>query len=80
LGIDNKQAEHNIANLSLSITEIIENLIITDWKKNLDIAKKMENDIEDYLLYANKEFNLNITFEQIDNILLKCLKTAKNNY
>jgi type I restriction enzyme R subunit len=80
LGIGNKQMEHNIAIISLSMTEIIENLIITDWKKNLDIAKKMENEIEDYLLYANKEFNLNITFEQIDNILLKCLKTAKNNY
>jgi len=65
---------------AVNIAEIVEALTIRDWKRNLDIQRKMENDIEDYLMSHRKDLGIDITFEEIDLILEKCLKVAKNNY
>lgn len=69
-----------LALAGIGITKIIENLTIRDWKKNVDIQNKMENEIEDYLIEHRKDLGVEITFEDIDAILVKCLKVAKNNY
>lgn len=69
-----------LANMGLSISRLVEGSIIRDWKRNLDVQRKMENDIEDYLIENRKKLGLEITFEEIDGILLKCLKVAKHNY
>lgn len=69
-----------IAQAGINISEIVESLIIRDWKKNIDIQRQMENDIEDYLINHRNSFGIEITFDDIDEILVKCLKIAKNNY
>ena len=69
-----------LAIAGIDITEIIEKLTIRDWKKNLDIQNKMENEIEDYLMEHRKDLGVDINFNEIDAILVKCLKVAKNNY
>ncbi|WP_273277738.1 type I restriction endonuclease subunit R [Maribacter polysiphoniae] len=69
-----------IAQAGINISEIVEGLIIRDWKKNIDIQRQMENDIEDYLMNHRNSFGIEITFDDIDEILVKCLKIAKNNY
>jgi type I restriction enzyme R subunit len=69
-----------IAQAGINISEIVESLIIRDWKKNIDIQRQMENDIEDYLMNHRNSFGIEITFDDIDEILVKCLKIAKNNY
>jgi len=69
-----------LAIAGIDIKEIIEKLTIRDWKKNLDIQNKMENEIEDYLMEHRKDLGVDINFNEIDAILVKCLKVAKNNY
>ena len=81
--IENEQLNSindKLAKVGIDISSIIEKLTIRDWKRNLDIQRQMENDIEDYLLTQRKELGVEISFEEIDEILVKCLKVAKHNY
>ncbi|SHO59932.1 type I restriction endonuclease subunit R [Algoriphagus zhangzhouensis] len=85
LGISHEKEElKNINNLlaqaGIQISEIVEKLTIRDWKRNIDIQNRMENEIEDYLIDHRKALGIEITFDEIDEILSKCLKVAKNNY
>lgn len=75
-----KEITDTLAATSVAISKIVEDLTIRDWKKNLDVQRQMENDIEDYLIAHRKDLGLEITFDQIDSILEKCLKVAKNNF
>ncbi len=70
----------HLAQAGIQIGSIVESLTIRDWKRNIDVQNKMENQIEDYLIDHRKTLGLEITFEEIDEILAKCLKVAKNNY
>jgi len=72
--------QDKLAVAGIAITKIIEKLTIRDWKRNLDIQNKMENAIEDYLMEHRKDLGVSINFEELDSILAKCLKVAKNNY
>ena len=72
--------QEKLAEAGIDITKIIEKLTIRDWKRNLDIQNKMENAIEDYLMEHRKDLGVSINFEELDSILAKCLKVAKNNY
>lgn len=71
---------NQMAQVGIDITNIVERLTIRDWKRNIDIQKQMENEIEDYLMENRKKLEWDLTFDEIDEILLKCLKIAKNNY
>jgi type I restriction enzyme R subunit len=74
------RVNENLAQAGIQITDIVEKLTIRDWKRNMDIQNRMENEIEDYLIEHRKTLGFEITFEEIDEILSKCLKVAKNNY
>jgi type I restriction enzyme R subunit len=69
-----------IAEAGNKINEIVERLTIRDWKKNIDIQRKMENEIEDFLIEHRNKLGFELTFDEIDEILNKCLKVAKHNY
>lgn len=69
-----------LAQAGIEISDIVNRLTIRDWKKNLDIQRKMENEIEDYLIAHRKALGIELTFEEIDDILSKCLKVAKHNF
>lgn len=77
---NNDKFNNTLANIGVHISEIVENLIIRDWKKNIDVQRQMENNMEDYLISHRKDLGLEISFDDIDLILEKCLKIAKNNY
>jgi type I restriction enzyme R subunit len=64
----------------IRINELVSKLTIRDWKRNLDVQRQMENAIEDFLMEHRKDLGVEITFEEIDEILVNCLKVAKNNY
>lgn len=70
----------SLAQAGIQISNIVKGLTIRDWKKNLDVQRKMENTIEDFLMEHRKDMGIEITFDEIDEILVKCLKVAKNNY
>lgn len=74
------QQKDVLANIGIDISKIIEKLIIRDWKKNIDVIKEMENEVEDYLIAHRKSLGVDITFDDLDAILDKCLKVAKNNF
>lgn len=73
-------SKEQLALAGIQIASIVEKLTIRDWKRNMDIQNKMENEIEDYLIDHRKTLGVEITFDEIDEILSKCLKVAKNNY
>ena len=75
-----QQTKERLAHAGQAISKIVEGLVIRDWKKNLDVQRKMENAIEDYLLDNRSTLGLDLTFDEIDEILVKSLKVAKNNY
>lgn len=74
------EIKSQLAQAGIQIGKIVENLTIRDWKRNIDVQNNMENEIEDYLIEHRKNLGLEITFDEIDKILAKCLKVAKNNY
>ncbi|TXD84946.1 type I restriction endonuclease subunit R [Subsaximicrobium wynnwilliamsii] len=78
--LDKEISKKKVAKAGLEIEAIVNNLIITDWKKNVDIQNKMENEIEDYLIGKRTQFGIEISFDEIDSILIKCLRVAKNNF
>ena len=78
--LDKEISKNKVAEAGIEIEEIVKNLIITDWKKNVDIQNKMENEIEDYLISKRGQLGIEISFDEIDSILIKCLRVAKNNF
>lgn len=78
--LDKAISKNKVADAGLEIENIVENLIITDWKRNVDIQNKMENEIEDYLIGKRTQLGIAISFDEIDAILIKCLRVAKNNF
>jgi type I restriction enzyme R subunit len=72
--------KEELATAALEINQIVESMIIRDWKRNLDIQKKMENDIEDYLINHKGSLGITLTYDEIDEVLLKCIKVAKHNF
>jgi len=69
-----------LATAGTRIAAIVKALTIRDWKGNLDVQRNMENAIEDFLMEHRKDLGIEITFDEIDEILVKCLKVAKNNF
>ncbi len=78
--LDKEVSKNKVAKAGLEIETIVNNLIITDWKKNVDIQNRMENEIEDYLIGKRTQLGIEISFDEIDSILIKCLRVAKNNF
>lgn len=78
--LDKSISKKKVAEAGLEIETIVENLIITDWKKNVDIQNRMENEIEDFLISKRTQLGIEISFDEIDAILIKCLRVAKNNF
>jgi type I restriction enzyme R subunit len=69
-----------LAQAGIQISNIVKEQTIRDWKRNLDVQRKIENKIEDFLIEHRKDLGIEITFDEIDEILVRCLKVAKNNY
>ncbi|CAM4083918.1 type I restriction endonuclease subunit R [Gillisia hiemivivida] len=78
--LDKEISKNKVAQAGLEIEAIVNNLIITDWKKNVDVQNRMENEIEDYLIGKRTQLGIEISFDEIDSILIKCLRVAKNNF
>lgn len=68
------------ADAAIQIDEIIRQEKIVSWTSNTDVQNRMKNRIEDYLHDLKGETGLAITFEEIDDLLDKCLEIAKRRY
>ena len=63
--------------IAIKIEEIIESHKIRDWDTNIDVQNSMVSDIEDYLFSIKGRYDLELTYEEIDDILDSTLKIAK---
>lgn len=68
------------ADAALRIDEIVRAERIVSWTTNADVQNRMKNLIEDYLHELKDETGLPLSFEDIDEILEKCLDVAKRRY
>lgn len=66
-----------IADLALEIEGIIEKNRIVNWVNDIDIQNAMCNDIEDRLFALKETFGIDLTFEDMDQIMEQCLNIAK---
>ena len=62
---------------ALTIEEIITRLRIVNWTANADVQNQMRIEIEDALFDIKAKFNLDLAFDQMDEIVEECLKVAK---
>lgn len=69
--------EDILAVTALSIDKIIEKNRIVNWSNDKDIQNRMKNDIEDILFELKDEMRIDITFEDMDEIMGECIDTAK---
>ncbi len=68
------------ADIGLKIDDIIRENLVVDWVNNSDIQNMMLNRIEEYLYQIKDENEMDITYEQIDDILDKSLGVAMKRY
>ncbi|MDR9374798.1 MAG: HsdR family type I site-specific deoxyribonuclease, partial [Schleiferiaceae bacterium] len=54
------KVQSSLAQAGLDISQIVDKLVIRDWKKNLDVQREMENEIEDYLLEHRNTLGLDL--------------------
>ncbi len=64
------------AEASLKIEEIISGLYIRDWTTNRDQQNKMRTGIEDHLFEVKEENGIDLSFEEMDTIMDRCLDIA----
>lgn len=64
----------------VTITSLLEKELIVDWKRNEDVLKRIENEVEDYLLTLRSEMDVSITYEQIDGLIKDIILIAKTIY
>lgn len=78
--LDEHRREELEVRASTDIDRIVRELRIVNWETNTDVKNRMRNAIEDRLFELKDEFGIELTFEDIDDILEKCLEIAKVRY
>lgn len=69
------------ANTALAIDDIIQKLLKVNWQNEVDIPKRMALQIGDYLIdEVRDKYNMDLSFEEIDNIADRCVAVAKIRY
>jgi type I restriction enzyme R subunit len=74
------------AEIAANIDEIIKANVfdkghpVIDWQKNDDIKGKMRIEIDDLLFETKSKFDLNISFDHIDQLIDECIKVAEAKY
>lgn len=68
---------HHLAELAVDIEQVIEKRAIVNWANNSDVQNQMKTDIEDLLFSFQEENSIELSYEEIDSILDRCISTAK---
>ena len=66
-----------IAGIALDIEGIIAKRKIRDWPRSDDVIKEMQNDMDDYLFDLRNKKNVDLTMDDMDQIIERCIKVAK---
>lgn len=76
-GNDEKQLS---ADAALRIDQIISVHRIVSWGTNPDVQNRMRIEIEDYLFDLKKQRGVELTFNDIDQIIERCIENARVRY
>lgn len=75
------------ANAGLGIDQVIIQIVIDDdkpkidWQLNSDLIGKLQIEIGDFLIdEINEKYELNLSFDEIDELATKCIDVAKLRY
>jgi type I restriction enzyme R subunit len=68
------------AQTALGIDAIIRRERIVNWVTNFDVQNRMKNEIEDFLHDLKEKRQVDLTFDDIDRILDRCLDIARLRY
>jgi type I restriction enzyme R subunit len=68
------------ADIGLKTEAVVRRLKVVDWVHNPDIQNLMRNEIEDYLYEIQDQRGLELSEDDMDLIMEKCLEIAKNRY
>ena len=77
---DDQDYREALAQTALRIDEIIQTERIVNWTSNLDVQNRMQIEIEDALHDFKSETGMDLSFDEIDSILEKCLDIARRRY
>lgn len=68
------------ANIALGIDGVIRERIIVNWTSDSDVQNRMRTGIEELLFEQKEQERLEIGFDEIDEIMERCLDIAKLRY
>jgi type I restriction enzyme R subunit len=68
------------ADAALAIDDIFRREKIVNWTTNRDVQNRMKTEIEDYLFRLKDDRGIDLAFEEIDEILERCLEIARVRY
>ena len=68
------------AEASIGIDDIIQERRIVNWENNTDVQNRMRTAIEDFLFELKDAHGIDLSFDDIDDIMEKCLEIAKVRY
>lgn len=78
--IDKKEVEEEFASLSLEIEKTISNLIKVDWHNNKDVNNSISQELEDLVCNFSDKHKLNLSWNEIDNIINEVKKIAHERF
>ncbi|WP_375448463.1 type I restriction endonuclease subunit R [uncultured Fibrella sp.] len=80
LAVDDSEATELLAQAGVAVAKLLEDQLIVDWQQNSDVLKRIENEIEDYLITLRTHRGIDISFEQIDLLIKDFVRIARSVY
>ncbi|MCD4786317.1 MAG: type I restriction endonuclease subunit R [Candidatus Eremiobacteraeota bacterium] len=71
------EVENALAETAITINKIIDQNRVVNWINNMDIQNRMRNEIEDSLFELKDRVGIEITFDDMDEILEQCIDIAR---
>ena len=79
-GSGDRGTKESAADMGLRIDDIIVDNCVVDWVDNTDIQNMMLNKIEEYLYEVKDKYGIDLSFDDIDEIMDQSLTVAKTRY
>lgn len=86
-GLASKSDKIDIAaEIGLGIDKVVKGNVfedghpVIDWQKNEDIKGKISIEIDDLIFEMKNKYDLEISFEHIDQLIAECIKVAETKY
>ena len=78
--LDGEALRDVAAQLALDVDAMFRNEIIVNWVRNTDVENRMRNAIEDLLHDVKAAQSIELTFEEMDEVIERCLDIARARY